>query len=79
MLTSNNKPEEPMPEPILPILEAMRASHESHLQRLVAYKQQGGRLDDDPHHETIEELINRERLALSRYASSIDHMLKVQA
>ena len=45
-----------MPEPILPILEAMKASHTLHLERLVKFKEAGGRLDDDPNHETIEEL-----------------------
>lgn len=68
-----------MPEPIIPILEAMRTSHATHLERLVKFKQEGGRLDNDPNHETIEELINRERLALARFASSIEHMSKVQA
>ncbi len=65
-----------MPEPILPILEAMKTSHMAHLERLIAYKAAGGRLDDDPNHETIDDLINREKLAVSRYASSIDHLRK---
>ncbi|MDR3520149.1 MAG: hypothetical protein P4L54_00890 [Acidocella sp.] len=68
-----------MPEPILPILEAMKASHSLHLERLLKFKEAGGKLDGDPNHETIEELINRERLAVSRFASSIEHMSKVQA
>ena len=46
-----------MPEPILPILESMKASHVAHLERLIAYKAEGGQLDGDPTHETIDDLI----------------------
>jgi len=70
--------EEAMPEPILPILESMKASHIAHLERLIAYKTAGGQLDGDPTHETIDDLINREKLAVSRYATSIEHLRKVQ-
>ncbi len=67
-----------MPEPILPILESMRTSHAAHLERLIAYKTAGGKLDGDPNHETIDDLINRERLAVSRFATSIEHLRKVE-
>lgn len=68
-----------MPESIIPILEAMQASHAQHLDRLLKWKAAGGRLDGDPNHETIDDLINRERLALSRFASSIAHMNEAEA
>jgi len=71
--------EEAMPEPILPILESMKTSHAAHLDRLIAYKAAGGQLDGDPNHETIDDLINREKLAVSRYATSIEHLRKVTA
>ncbi len=65
-----------MTDPILPILEAMKTSHEAHLARLIAYKAAGGQLDGDPNHETIDDLINREKLAVSRYTTSAEHLKK---
>jgi hypothetical protein len=63
-----------MPEPITEILEAMRASHQSHLERLLAWKSNGGKLPSYPNSETIDDYINRERLAVSRCAMSIEHL-----
>jgi hypothetical protein len=56
----------------------MKVSHIAHLDRLIAYKAEGGQLDGDPTHETIDDLINREKLAVSRYATSIEHLKKVK-
>ena len=61
-----------MPEPIIPILEAMKASHQNHLERLERWKAEGGRLENYPNNETIDDFINRERLAVSRFTNSIE-------
>jgi hypothetical protein len=63
-----------MPEPIIPILEAMKASHQNHLERLERWKAEGGRLENYPNNETIDDFINRERLAVSRFTNSIEHL-----
>jgi hypothetical protein len=68
-----------MAESIIPILQSMHASHTEHLARLLKWKEAGGKLEEDPNHETIDELINRERLAISRFASSIAHIEKATA
>jgi len=63
-----------MPDSIIPILEAMRSSHQAHLERLLAWKDAGGKLPVYPNCETIDDFINRERLAVSRFAMSIEHL-----
>ncbi len=63
-----------MPEPITAILEAMKSSHQSHLDRLLAWKAEGGKLPTYPNSETIDDYINRERLAISRCTMSIEHI-----
>jgi len=63
-----------MPEPITTILEAMKASHQNHLDRLLAWKAEGGTLPSYPNSETIDDLINRERLAINRCTMSIEHI-----
>jgi hypothetical protein len=63
-----------MPEPITAILETMKASHQNHLERLLAWKAQGGKLPSDQNSETIDDYINRERLAVSRCTMSIEHL-----
>jgi hypothetical protein len=63
-----------MPDSIIPILEAMKTSHQAHLERLLAWKAAGGKLPDYPNCETIDDFINRERLAVSRFALSIEHL-----
>jgi hypothetical protein len=63
-----------MPDSIIPILEAMKTSHRAHLERLLAWKAAGGKLPVYPNCETIDDFINRERLAVSRFAMSIEHL-----
>jgi hypothetical protein len=62
-----------MGETIVEILEAMRVSHEGFLARLLDWKAAGGKLPDYKGAETIEDLVNRERLAVSRCKMSIEH------
>jgi hypothetical protein len=68
-----------MPEPITAILETMKSSHQSHLDRLLAWKAQGGKLPTYPNSETIDDLINRERLAINRCTMSIEHLREHEA
>jgi hypothetical protein len=63
-----------MSDSIVNILEAMKSSHQSHLQRLLAWKAEGGKLPTYPNSETIDDYINRERLAVSRCTMSIEHL-----
>jgi hypothetical protein len=71
-----NKQEDTVPEPIIPILEAMKTSHQNHLERLERWKAEGGKLENYPNNETIDDFINRERLAVSRFTMSIEHLKK---
>jgi hypothetical protein len=68
-----------MTESIIPILEAMKTSHQAHLDRLLAWKVSGGKLPVYPNCETIDDYINRERLAVSRFAMSIEHLREHEA
>ncbi len=68
-----------MPEPITAILDAMKTSHQNHLERLLAWKAAGGTLPSYPNSETIDDYINRERLAVSRCTMSIEHLRENEA
>jgi hypothetical protein len=74
IVRSQDKQEDRVPESIVPILEAMKTSHQAHLDRLLAWKAAGGKLPVYPNCETIDDYINRERLAVSRFALSIEHL-----
>jgi len=63
-----------MVESIVEILAAMQASHEGFLARLLDWKAGGGRLPAYRGAETFEDLVNRERLAVSRCKMAIEHI-----
>jgi hypothetical protein len=62
-----------MAETIRDILEAMQASHEGFLARLLDWRAAGGKLPEYKGAETFEDLINRERLAVSRCKMAVEH------
>jgi len=62
-----------MGESIVEILEAMQASHEGFLARLMDWRAAGGKLPEYKGAETFEDLINRERLAVSRCKMAVEH------
>jgi hypothetical protein len=68
-----------MPDSIVAILEAMRTSHQGHLEKLLAWKAAGGTLPVYPNCESIDDFINRERLAVSRFTMSIEHLREYDA
>jgi hypothetical protein len=62
-----------MGESIVEILQAMQASHEGFLARLLDWRAAGGKLPEYKGAETFEDLINRERLAVSRCKMAVEH------
>jgi hypothetical protein len=62
-----------MGESIVEILQAMQASHEGFLARLLDWRAAGGKLPEYKGAETFEDLINRERLAVSRCKMAVAH------
>jgi hypothetical protein len=63
-----------MSEAFIEKLEAMKADHQRHLERLAQWKANGGELKNFPEHETIDDFIKREFLAVERLSAAIDHL-----
>jgi hypothetical protein len=54
------------------LFSEMKSDHEAHLRRLEIWRDAGGKLDDFPGHETINDFIEREVTAINSLSLSID-------
>jgi hypothetical protein len=53
----------------------MKANHERHRDRLVRWKIAGGKLENYPEHETIDDFIQREIDAIDGLSTAIERLL----
>jgi hypothetical protein len=60
-----------VPELLSDLFEVMKLDHEAHLRRLEIWRDAGGTLDDFPDHETIDDFIAREIIAIRSLSDSI--------
>lgn len=56
------------------LLEQMREERQAHLRRLERWKAAGGKLENYPEQETIDDFIERERHAVENLQAAIDRL-----
>ncbi len=59
------------------ILMQIKAERERHRANLEKWKQAGGRLENYPEHETIDDMIARETTAVENLTKAIDRLKKI--